>query len=99
MGHQPIGRHEAELPVPDLRRNVAQVGPFRMHQDHEVVSIPFLVSQEHVLAVHGVDAGQVRLRILHRGNGRILAAPEGNPELREPRVHAIFHGGNYGGRR
>ena len=61
MRHQPLGRREAQLAVADLIGHGPQVGLLRCRQHHEVVAVPFLVSQKEILAVRRVDAGPVRL--------------------------------------
>ncbi len=90
MRHQPLRRREAPLAVSDLIGDRAQVGFLRVLQHHEVVPVPLLIAQKEILAVRGVDAGPVQLRLIDGRDGRVLVTLERDPKLRQSRRYLRF---------
>jgi hypothetical protein len=59
-------------------------------QHDEVVPVAFLIPQKQILAVRGVDASPVLLRLVDGRDGRVLVTLERDPELRQPRRYVRF---------
>ena len=57
-------------------RDTAQVGPRVRRQDHQVVPRPRLISQEQILAVHGIDVAPSLYNTRGALNGSSPAANE-----------------------
>ncbi len=71
VGHQALRRTKAQTIVADDLDERAQVGALGDLENHEIVAIAFLVAQEQVLDLRGVDARPVRSDVLGIENRRM----------------------------
>ena len=71
------GEREAELTVPDLIGDGAQIRLLRVLEHHQVVAIALLVAQKEILAMGRVDPAQYSLRFVDRRHGRMLVTLPG----------------------